>query len=1029
MRNAKCEMKCGRSKRNRDGRRQFFLAAVMAAVIFGMGAYAVSGRISCAAAQDADADDHVPVKNKMEDGLAASADRVFLDALVDAGLFRLAEEYCRREMNATGVSPQVKAELTMEWMRVVLGQSLTASGAQRQISREKAAQILADFRTQFPESSWLPVVEYQWGLGLLAAAEMACLEGQVHERDREKMEEARKLLRQAIKLFKELDKKLEVIPDDAPRKSTARHSTGGAKAWGVSAARFSEDGLSVWEQVSLRNNIQYRLLLALKCQGESYPPGSVDRVSSATEALKQVQVLFGVPEDSPLRWRIHLAEIACLRLQGNFAEVKKRLETLAGRPMTDETRLDFLAETLRFYLATGRAEAALELVRQEFSPEMIGLSGNADCAVLEMQIALWMTAVKKGEAGKKEAQQWYTETLMMREQIRAKDSPQWVYRAEILLSGLLKEAVQTQGVAGEDLGVLLLMVENACRAGDLKKALPLCEQAWRKAVAEKNMQVAVRVGTLAAGILYQEGNHDAAMRFYRRTATAFPEHPDAVKNHLLAIFLASEKVNDALRNARNFMEQTRMAGSNAAVSSVNEAQAGMGGAAAAEEEADAGEGADLEENGRAEEALHEEASREAEDENAADEAVHKTAERDETALESASPEGTPVTEEQTLMAELTAAMDIYEELLVEHYRLWKDTDPAITNILKQLVELLRLRGKWAAAVDISRILVESTDAEDPEYFARVQGAVHAWNALFQDVQKSQAAAENLPKFARQAVTWSETVLKNIPAGAPRYEMMVHSARWRLEFLPETAAQAERTLREVLSAKDASGKTISAEMRVSAQCLLILATVMQGRSDEVSQLLAGIVTHTGQGGSASENTAALLAILKSLQRFSKTATDEKMARQYAQLQLTVVELLEKHADALPPAGRNELMLGKAQTLLTLGRTEDALPLYAQIAAVYPKSREVQTEYARVLSVCGEKTKLIETLNKARDQWRAVEKNSTPKTEPWFAAKYEVLRLYILLGEKEQAQRMYETLRVLYPELGGKQMRRKFEKLFP
>lgn len=900
-------------------------------------------------------------------GLAESADRVFLDALLEAGLFRLAEKYCQQKMAAPDVSPAVKAELTMEWMRVVLGQSLAAQGARQAELRQQAERILADFRTQFPESSWLPVVEYQWGLGLLAAAEMACLEGQVNE-NREKTEEARRLLRQVIRLFKELDKKLEVIPENAPRKTPVRRIAGVKKEWSTPVTRFSEAGLSVWERVSLRNNIQYHLLLAYKCQGESYPAGSRDRLGCMQEAQKQVQVLWGIPEDSQLMWNVKLAEIACLRLEGKFGEVKARLEALAGRPMSEETQMDMLAESIRFYLATGQPEAALALVREEFSPEMIGRSGNADCAVLELQIALWMAAVKRGPAGKEDARQWYSETLMMREQIRAKDTLMWVYRAEILLSGLLKEAVLTEGAEGEDLGMLMLMVENACRAGDLKKALPLCEKAWRKAVAEKNAAVAVRVGVLAAGISYQEGNPDAALEFYRRVSVTFPEHPDAVKNHRLAIYLASELVNDALRNARNYVEMNaRPAAETPVVTEVAESETPV------------------------------------------------------------AAESSPPAEEEMLMAELAAAFDLYEALLGEHYRLWKEDNPEIASILAQMAELARLRGKRELAVDASRMLVEQTAVGDAAFFGRVRECVRAWNAFFQEVRKRPAAeAESLPKFAAGAVAWAETVGKRM-ADAPeveRGELLVQNARWRLEFLPENAGRAERELREVLGMK-----TLPADMRVSAQCLLILATVTQGRSDEVARLLAEIAASTGENGSAAENASALLAILKSLERFSKTARDAKMARQYAELQLLVVALLEKHTEALAAADRDALLLGKAQTLFTLERLEEAVPIYAQAAAAYPKSRAVQTEYARVLAACGEKTKNVDTLKKARDQWRAVEKNSQPKTDAWFAAKYEVIRLYILLGEKEQAGKMLETLRVLYPELGGRQMRQKFEKLFP
>ena len=876
-----------------------------------------------------------------ENRLTDSPDRVFLDALLEAGLYRLAEIHCDQRMKSPECSPALQAELTMEWMRVVLEQSLAAGGKTQRELREKAGKIRDDFRREHAESPWMPVVEYQWGIGLLAVAQRLCLEGQAAGDDPEKMEEARKFLRDAIKILKTLDKTLENIPPDAPQKTASRKAPANPKAWSAPTERFSRDGLSVWERVSLRNNIQYQLLLAFQCQGESYPPGSDDRISSLEQAAAQVKALWGLSSDSALMWNIRLAEIVCLRLQENYAEIRKRLAEWKTLPMTEEIQQNFLAERMRMLLAVKDFAGAQNLWDQEFSPEMVGKNGNLDCAFLEFLVAMWVGAIKEEESAE-EIKKWHESAFWLRNEIRQKDSPQWTYRAEILFSRML-EAAGTDGAMPDDLNTRMLLAENAARGGDVARAISACRRAWEKAVEVNDAQAGVKVGIFAAATLYHEDRIREAMDFYRITATTFPNHPDAMKNHHVAVYLASRLVRDALREVQNHAEN------------------------------DPGE------------------------------EIEKTA-------------------AEELLAELNAAMDLYEEILAEHYRMWSEEDPEILKILKQMEEVFRMRGKRKETVDVAMLMVRHTPAEDAEYGARLRAAVDTRNTYLQFTRKQAAEAE-LRMAVERALAWSQSLLKTLPAGESRVFLLLQNARWRLEYLPKTSGEAEITLREVLASEE-----ISAETRAATQCLLILATVTQGRSEHVSEMLQEVSRNVGTEETSAKNVDSLLAILKSLQQFSKTAADQKSARQYAQLQLNVVELLEKEAKTLPAAAQNELNLAQAQALTVLGQTGEALSIYEKLAPKFPKNRAVQTTYAQLLTEDGEKTKNAGTLKKAQAQWREVEKNSQQKSEAWYAAKYEIMRIYILLDETENARKMYETFRVLYPELGGQGMRKKFETLF-
>ena len=111
----------------------------------------------------------------------------------------------------------------------------------------------------------------------------------------------------------------------------------------------------------------------------------------------------------------------------------------------------------------------------------------------------------------------------------------------------------------------------------------------------------------------------------------------------------------------------------------------------------------------------------------------------------------------------------------------------------------------------------------------------------------------------------------------------------------------------------------------------------------------------------------------------------------------------------------------------GNRTEALGFYERLAAQFPDRRDVQTTWGELLYDEGIRTSARTTLEKSLKQWREIEKRSENQSEAWFEAKYRIASLYIALGNRAWAEKMVRSLSVLYPEMGGEEMKDKFQKI--
>ncbi|MDO4574009.1 MAG: hypothetical protein Q4D98_02215 [Planctomycetia bacterium] len=446
-------------------------------------------------------------------------EKVFLEKLLERGEYRLAEKHCRERMTRKD-SPTMAVEMAVELLRVLAEKSLASPPSSREEPWKQAEEIYTKFQKDFPHNLGRALMDYQWGVAILARARQQFFEETTPD-------DARAKIREAIRIFRSVDTRLQTIPQEIPR----RKSHG---------SRTSDDvELSVWEIVSLQNKTRFQLLVALLFQGETYPAESMDRINAIQQALAQAQLLHGIPGDSPLVWDARLAEAVCYRLLGDTESCRKRLEAMELHPQSEPMALRIAAEKLRLWTLEKRYATAQEFLKNSFAEDVFGQCGELDLAILELFLRLWEKAVE--EKDEDATKQGHTDVMAVLDQIRKNDTPRWVRQAERLLA----QAMEQQGNSG-DLSLLMLAADSACRTGDLEKAALACEKAWTRAVALKDAPNAVLVGSQLAAILYQQNQINESLAWFRKISITFPEQTDAMKNHHVAVALAAQLLNDAV---------------------------------------------------------------------------------------------------------------------------------------------------------------------------------------------------------------------------------------------------------------------------------------------------------------------------------------------------------------------------------------------------------------------------------------------------------------------------------------------------
>jgi hypothetical protein len=195
-------------------------------------------------------------------------------------------------------------------------------------------------------------------------------------------------------------------------------------------------------------------------------------------------------------------------------------------------------------------------------------------------------------------------------------------------------------------------------------------------------------------------------------------------------------------------------------------------------------------------------------------------------------------------------------------------------------------------------------------------------------------------------------------------------------------------------------------------LLVVALAAQGRDGEAAEQLKHVA-----GGSPADR----LSMVNLLAELANRAPAERQ-RKLAAVELRAIDdLLERER---PDAATLEALANlQAVALTRAGRHSEAVALMQSVAKTNPRDGQAQENLASLLTDAPD----AESLKAALVKWREVASKSRPASPRWFRAEYGVARAQLKLGNRGQARARIKLLESSHPDLGGAEMKEKFQRL--
>lgn len=349
----------------------------------------------------------------------------------------------------------------------------------------------------------------------------------------------------------------------------------------------------------------------------------------------------------------------------------------------------------------------------------------------------------------------------------------------------------------------------------------------------------------------------------------------------------------------------------------------------------------------------------------------------------------------------------YERLLVQQTERWS-TGPEADRARRWLAELRQARHQWAEAIAVYRQV-----PSDGRQFAE---AVTAAGACYAELlREHQAQGKPVAKIAADAVEMLDRAIVGSERRWPQrfqpfqQQAAQMSAKLRLQYLPDTAVDAEQLLRQAITRSPDAPVAWQTEM----QMLLVYALASQGRRADAMATMDKI-----SGGSAN----GLLAMLEALEQLTeKTASTARP--ELAALQLAAIGHLAPRREQLTLERRRTLDTLEAGALAGARQYDQALVRYEQLAKQFPNDGQIAEARLRLLGRSTDRA----VLEKTATAWRQVERRSRRASPRWFRARYAQAEVAYRLGQADRAAKLIRLTATLHPELGGPEMKARFQRL--
>jgi hypothetical protein len=347
--------------------------------------------------------------------------------------------------------------------------------------------------------------------------------------------------------------------------------------------------------------------------------------------------------------------------------------------------------------------------------------------------------------------------------------------------------------------------------------------------------------------------------------------------------------------------------------------------------------------------------------------------------------------------ESKAVVEAYAKLLDDHLARWpKDRTSAQARIW--LARLRRQQGNLPAAV----AALSGVAPSDP-------AAADAVAQLIACLESQLAAGTTSIVEAERALRpFVESQAVGPGTALARQAATIGWCRLETTFAFDRFAAAADALEAELKAPD-----LPPALRDEARIWLVVAEVGAGR------LAAAAAEAEGLAGIDPQAAAAAVGRLGELGRRAAEA-DRKLT---ATILLRFADAARAAAQKLPAADRMRLAAAEADALALLGRAAEARKLYETTAAEFPRDGALQQAYAEFLAAQPDAA----AQTAAAAKWREIERGAGESTPLWYRARLGAAEAYARLGDKGRALQLIDLAAALHPDLGGPEMKARFETL--
>ena len=344
----------------------------------------------------------------------------------------------------------------------------------------------------------------------------------------------------------------------------------------------------------------------------------------------------------------------------------------------------------------------------------------------------------------------------------------------------------------------------------------------------------------------------------------------------------------------------------------------------------------------------------------------------------------------------------------------------------------RVEAEWLLAVDAIQhqewlTAIEPLEAIPPDH-ARASAAAaqlpycyeQALATLAEKPERQTWEKRAESALAQQIATWPKS-----PAGWTLVQSE-NALRWvRVLFqLPDRRyADADQLLGQILRSRDIEAREVTRDgspldpawdrLVPAATQLRIISLAGLGRLVEAEKLFATATMASPED---------VLAILSGLSKLA-ASLDEAAQRDLGRIQLTAARQLDRQRSTLTPEVALQVDRCLAEAYTATGDLPEAIALYETLRKSHPKDRSLLESIGSLSMKRGQPG----DLQRAKTVHRQLESFDPAGTPAWLRTRLTIARICLQLGEKVECQKLLKVTRILYPELGGAELKAEYAAL--